>query len=314
MNKRKILAAFRFSVAAIVLFFLYRAVQDARQKLTAEDGFSLSDIRLHWLAIAGMFYFVGLMPMAIYWHRMLHSLGQSPTFTQTLSAFYLGHLGKYVPGKAMVVVIRTGCLRKANVNPTVAAVSVFAETLTMMAVGAFLAAAILTVNFFEQRWLLVLALGLMTLAGVPTWPPVFRWLVQRLRVTKFEPEVETALHGYTVRLTLFGWIANGIGWFILGLSLWAVLQAIPLNPPPESLPAIWLRLTAAVCLAVVAGFLSLLPGGIGVREIVLDELMVEPFGRLAALVSAVLLRLVWLMTEVLISSILYIGMRLRTKR
>ena len=197
MNKRNLIAAFRFTVAAIVLFFLYRAVQDACQKLTTEDGFSLSEIRLHWLAAAGLFYFVGLIPMAIYWHRMLHAFGQSPTLMQTLSAFYLGHLGKYVPGKAMVVVIRTGCLKKAKVNATVAAVSVFAETLTMMAVGAFLAAAILTVSFLDQRWLIVLAIALMTLSGVPTWPPVFRWLVKRLRVTKIEPELEAALEGYT---------------------------------------------------------------------------------------------------------------------
>ena len=50
---------------------------------------------------------------------------------------------------------------------------------------------------------------------------------------------------------------------------------------------------------------NLLPGGLGVRELVLDELMVEPFGRVAAIVSAVLLRLVWLVTELIISGILY---------
>ena len=70
-------------------------------------------------------------------------------------------------------------------------------------------------------------------------------------------------------------------------------------------------MTASVCLAVVAGFLSLIPGGLGVRELVLDELMAEPFGRTVALVSAVLLRLVWLMTELAISGILYVWMKIR---
>jgi uncharacterized membrane protein YbhN (UPF0104 family) len=74
---------------------------------------------------------------------------------------------------------------------------------------------------------------------------------------------------------------------------------------------LWPRLTVAVSLAVVAGFLSLLPGGLGVRELVLDELMIVPFGAMVALVSAVLLRLVWLLAELLVSGILYIGLRMK---
>lgn len=304
MNKRKILIAIRFTIAAIVIFFLYRAVAEAREKL-ADSSFSWSDVKLGWLAVAGLAYGIGLLPMAMYWHRMLHAFGQSPSRLQTLSAFYVGHLGKYVPGKAMVVVLRTGLLKDAKVNPTVAAVSVFAETLTMMAVGAFLAAAILAISFSDQQWLMGLALVLMLLSGVPTWPPVFRWLVKRMRVTKLDPILEDALQGYTIKLALIGWAWNIVGWFLLGFSLWATLCAIPMETPVGSLSETWVRLTAAVCLAVVAGFLSLLPGGLGVRELVLDELMVEPFGRVAAIVSAVLLRLVWLVTELIISGILY---------
>ena len=59
---------------------------------------------------------------------------------ETTRAYYVGHLGKYVPGKALVVIIRTGLISGPRVDTTVAAVSIFIETLTMMAVGAFLAA------------------------------------------------------------------------------------------------------------------------------------------------------------------------------
>ncbi len=105
-----------------------------------------------------------------------------------------------------------------------------------------------------------------------------------------------------------GWCANVIGWSIMGLSLWSVLRAIPV----ESLAPwyqLWPRLTASVSLAVVAGFLSLLPSGLGVRELILNELMKEPFGITVALVSVILLRLVWLLAELAVSAILYIGFR-----
>ena len=72
--------------------------------------------------------------------------------------------------------------------------------------------------------------------------------------------------------------------------------------------------TASVALAMVGGFLSLIPGGVVVREAVLAELMVPHFevimphlGQVIAVVSALLLRLVWLVAELVISGILYVG-------
>ena len=90
-----------------------------------------------------------------------------------MRAFWIGHLGKYVPGKAMVVILRTGLVYSDRVNRTVAVTSVFIETLTMMAVGAFVAAASLMLTS-ENSTLMWLALGLMLMSGVPTWPPLFR--------------------------------------------------------------------------------------------------------------------------------------------
>ena len=68
-------------------------------------------------------------------------------------------------------------MRGSAVDTTIAAVSVFVETSTMMAVGAFLAGAILALRFADQKLLQTLAWSLTILTGVPTLPPVFRRLV-----------------------------------------------------------------------------------------------------------------------------------------
>ena len=52
----------------------------------------------------------------------------------------------------------------------------------------------------------------------------------------------------------------------------------------------------------------MVPGGAVVREAVLAELMVPRLGEATALLSAVLLRLVWLLSELVISGILYLWM------
>ena len=84
-----------------------------------------------------MLYLVGLLPEGLFWQRALRAMGQEAPLGRTLRAYYIGHLGKYVPGKAMVVVLRTGLICGPGVDAGIAAASVFLETLTMMAVGAF---------------------------------------------------------------------------------------------------------------------------------------------------------------------------------
>ena len=102
-----------------------------------------------------------------------------------------------------------------------------------------------------------------------------------------------------------GWVTVAMGWVLVGMSLWCTMQSIPgLTEEPVSWTHLPL-LTACVGLALIAGFLSLLPGGVGVREWIIVTLLAGTFGSVAAFVSAILLRLVWLATEVVLSAILY---------
>jgi uncharacterized membrane protein YbhN (UPF0104 family) len=177
----------------------------------------------------------------------------------------------------------------------------------MMAVGAFVAAALIGVLFREQTWLLVLAIGLMVCAGGPTLPPIFRRLVRLVGVKKVNPDIDTALAGLDLRLMAYGWITVALGWCLLGFSLWCVLRAIPTDAAQAVALSDWPLVTACVSLALVAGFLSLLPGGIGIREAVILALLAQPFGADTAVVSAILLRLVWLAAELLLGGMLYVA-------
>jgi glycosyltransferase 2 family protein len=65
-------------------------------------------------------------------------------------------------------------------------------------------------------------------------------------------------------------------------------------------------LTACAALAVVLGFVSFIPGGFGVRELVVTTLLapLAEFGTARALAAAVLLRVIWLLSELFASAIL----------
>ena len=205
-TKRRWVLWLKWAIVVTVTVFVVRAVVSARDQLRQEGGFSLRQLHWSWLMGSVVLYLTGLLPMGLYWHRLLRAMGQHPRLRDTLRAYYAGHLGKYVPGKAMVVVIRTALLNQSQVEPAVAAVSVFAETLTMMTVCACLAALILSIFFASHVGLLLLAIMLMLLSGVPTWPPVFRFLVRKFRVSVLRPSVESALDGFTCALCF--WVGS----------------------------------------------------------------------------------------------------------
>jgi uncharacterized membrane protein YbhN (UPF0104 family) len=201
--------------------------------------------------------------------------------------------------------------------------SVFVETLTVMAVGAFLAAIISALVLKSEAYIPLIALGIAAVTGVPTSPPVLRWFIA-LGTTRFargaagEPDgeksedIQARIRGITFGVLSTGWMAAVIGWVLFATSLWGTLRAIGIDEFP--LIANLSVLIAAVASAVVLGFLSMVPGGLGVRDGVLFGLLAPICGEANALVASVLMRLVWLVSEVVVCGILYIGRGSRGQR
>jgi uncharacterized membrane protein YbhN (UPF0104 family) len=289
-------------VAAGVGHAVWKAYGDVQRQ-----EFSFYDVDWRWLVASGVIYLAGLAPSWLYWHLVVRSLGQRPSLVETLRGYYISHLGKYVPGKAMVVVVRAGMVAGPRTSGAVAAAAVFVETLTMMAVGAAIAAGLLAALYHEQTWLLALSLGLCACAAVPTLPPVFRFCVRLLRLDRARPEVGKAVERLNLRLMLVGWAMMALLWLLLGLSLLATIASMPgVTLTAANLPQAVPLTVCCVALATVAGFVSMLPGGVAVRELVVISLLAPQYGEVVAVVSAVLLRLVWLLSELGISTILYL--------
>lgn len=306
-NGRKwLLAAAKLAVVALLVWGIRGTLTNAVWQIADYDAGDWT-LRPGWLALAGGLYLLGLLPCGLFWRGTLARLGQKGGVWRTLRAYYIGHLGKYVPGKAMVVVLRTALVPKQAGSAGLVAVSVLYETLTMMASGALLATAILAVGYPDRWKLALLGLLLTLIAGLPTLPPVFRRLVRWARIGAADAATAERLRRLGWNWLAVGWVCTSLGWIAIGGSLWATLAAIG-QSPAESAAALPL-LIATAALALVAGFLSLIPGGVGVREFVLLELLFRQLGlsEATALVAAIVLRLVWLVAEVLVSAILYVA-------
>lgn len=271
-------------------------------------------LRPEWLVLSALLYLLALGGSAWFWYRLMRTFGERPHGLATVRAYYIGHLGKYVPGKAWALLLRGNLIRGPDVRLGVAIIAAFYEVLTTMASGAMLAAVVFVLHAPAASGLsfhpVVLGVLLLGMLGIPLLPGVFNLLVARL-AARFQTIESFRLPQLSTGTLALGLLMTGCGWLVMGASLWATIQAVV--PEMHALtPDAWAHYTAMVGLAYSAGFVAfMLPSGVGVREGVLEGLLApELAGRVAngpavATVTVLLLRLLWTMTELVMVSIVY---------
>lgn len=268
-----------------------------------------------WLVPATVCYIVGWLPSVAFWRAMLRGCAMQPPWYATARAYYIGALGKYVPGKAMVLVLRAAYVKDHGVAPGVGAITAMYETLATMGAGAALAVALSPLAtsprlwgvlpswvqpLREQPWLLPGLVIVGTLAALPVIARLFTLIARKLTP---KTAGDGGSVGITTGLLLRGLLTVSGGWFLFALSLGCVLQALGAGEFSWRAFPGWL---AASTLSTVGGFVILIaPGGLGVREMLLTEVLVSQPGvtEVQAFLAAWLLRVVWLVGELLAAAL-----------
>ena len=127
-------SGWKFIKWALCLLVLY-VVGDRARDLWDHDQLRNVQLLAGWLLLAGLVYVLGWLPSIWFWGTLLRASGQSVGWRDLGRAYYCGHLGKYIPGKAMVLVIRAALLRGRGATASVAALTATCETLVMMGGG-----------------------------------------------------------------------------------------------------------------------------------------------------------------------------------
>ncbi|WZP00606.1 lysylphosphatidylglycerol synthase domain-containing protein [Isosphaeraceae bacterium EP7] len=298
--KRPAKLALKSAVAVLVLWYLGRHVARTWRDLNAQ-GESIQ-IAPAWIALAGGLYLAGLAACGMVYARVL-AAGSTPVGTAAaIRAYLISHLGKYVPGKAMVVVMRVGLTTPYGARPATAALATFYETLAMMAAGALAGALGFALGPRPIQWIpLGASAGLAALLLAVVEPKVFP-RVAALMTMPFPNVGPDALPSLSYRLLGTGLLWSLAGWVLLGLSQLAVVRGV--SSAGIDL-ALWPVVIASVALATVAGFVvAVMPGGLGVREGVLMATLAPAVGHDRAVVSALALRLTWVAAEVIAGGLL----------
>lgn len=298
MTKQRLRAAVfaLFAVAAVALLVvtLHSEYADVRARL--------GELHAWAVVLTLVTAVVGSVFSMLSWRALLGDLGSALPVTAAARVFFLGQLGKYIPGSVWSVLGQIELARAHEVPRTRSAAAAAVALVVSVLSGLLVAAALLPAlagHAAAHYWPAFLALPV---ALVLLLPPVLNAVLQRLLRLARRAPLAQPVSGRGI-VTAVGW--SLLTWLSWGVGIWALAR----DEGSGSAQALGVCV-GAFALAWVAGFLVLVvPAGAGVREAVLvavlgsalalpsgAPLLLSLVSRLALTVSDVLLGLAVLPT------------------
>jgi glycosyltransferase 2 family protein len=283
---------------------------DVRAPLTAGSGL--------WLLFSAGLYTVSWLPSVWFWRRLMRALGGRPSFADAARAYFCGSLGKYVPGKAMVLVIRGSLMSGRGCSGRTAAVTAAYETITLMGTGLLVGLLLAPLPDWvpgREQPLLVPVVVAAVAAGLPLIARLLSWIVMKTTPAASELGLGGAPNLNPSGLSIPTWLVGAgcaafvLSWGVQGVSLSVTLRAVG---EPIRL-ADWPTWSGAMALSTSLGFAVLFaPAGIGVREgILLGALNEAGINSHAAVAATVLSRIVAFLSDVAVAALIYPSVRNR---
>lgn len=262
-----------------------------------------------WVAASAVAFMLGQIFFALHWRQILIGGGYHAPLFATVRAYCVGTLGKYIPGKAFVLVLRTGMMPQSKGRRFEIGMAVTYETFAAMAGAGALAAVAFFLFPTPLPIYTMTALGIAVGLHLALLPRVFEKLSKLVSVPFGQKGKVVSVAGW--HPTALRWSPLLlVAWLGSGMSLWALTQALAMQPLSGSLtdPMNVLFVVGTASFATAAGFLILfLPAGLGAREGLLAALLTFCFGETADILIVVLiLRTVWTLGEVGLAGIFYL--------
>jgi hypothetical protein len=244
---------------------------------------AIQQLDLRWVVLAALGTIVNVALAGLVWRSVLVNLGSKLRLPVAARIFFVGQLGKYLPGSVWPVVMQTELGRDHRV-PRRRIVTASVVSL-LLSVASALLVVLLALPLAPHAvpegfgWAVILIIPL----AVALHPAVMgRVGNQVLRMTGREGlQQRTTLLG-TLRATL--WAVGS--WIGAGVQVWAL--SVPLGAP-ANLRTLAL-LTGGYALAWAVGFVVIIaPAGAGARELALAAVLAPLLDRSGAVVVVVLL-------------------------
>lgn len=220
---------------------------------------SLGDANLALVGVAVVLATAAMTAIAVGWRRTLAALGADLPLPSAVARYFVGEIGKYLPGSLWPLIGRGELAARADIVRPVAYGSVGVSLIALYLAAGLLVVALLPflgdAESGTPLWpLLSIPIGIALLAGGVL--DRLRRLAERVLGRELDLQFPSA--AASARLVA----AYLPSWVLVGAATWAMTRA--LVPDAEVAPVV-----AAATLSWLAGFVAVpVPGGVGVREAV----------------------------------------------
>lgn len=241
-------------LAAVAVAFVTRSLVRDRQEI----GDALRDASYGWLLVGLLLAAVGMTAIAVPWQHAIRLLGSEMPLRQVVSRYFVGEIGKYVPGGIWPVLGRGELAARSGLGRTTAYGSVLLSLVALYLAAMLVVVAGLPALLGGDDGSGPVAVVLLLPVGLLALHPkaVGAAAAAARRVTGRELVLEVPSWGSSVSL-----VARYVpSWLAIGTATWAVARA--LDPSADLL-----QVPVAAVLSWVVGFVLVpVPGGVGVRE------------------------------------------------
>jgi uncharacterized membrane protein YbhN (UPF0104 family) len=229
-----------------------------------------TQVSLHFdpalLAASAGFVLLSYVILIWTWQRTVRAWGERLEFGPAMRIWFISNLGRYLPGKVWQIGAMGVMAQRAGVSPTAAVGSSLVVSIVNVLVGIAVAFAAGAGDLGAPAWAIPLTIGAAIVVAATPWllPVVTRLASSVLRREIKTPELPHSAIWIAAAGCAAAWILYGVAFRFLHIS---VLGAATGNA---------VHSTAAFTASYIVGFLFLFaPGGIGVREYALHQLLVR---------------------------------------
>jgi hypothetical protein len=288
----RLLPVARPAIALLILGAVVYAVASKWSGVrSALDTLSWSHVVLSMAAAM-----VGTVTGMMAWRALLRDEGHPQTPAVAGRIFFVGQLGKYLPGSVWSVVLQMELGKRAGIPRgrafTTSLAWVGLSLATGLCVGA-IALPQLASSHSGEFWVLVVALPIAVTASLP---PVLTRLVNLiLRLSRKGPLPKPL--SWTGVLTACAWLVAT--WFLYGVHLWLLGEGLGAHGFGGLV-----RCTGGFALAVAAGVVFVVaPSGAGVREVIIVAALAQVMPSGEALGIAVVSRVMFVFTDLIAAGV-----------
>lgn len=273
MGRRLLLLLARLAFLCLAVFFAWWALRGR----WGEIGEALRATPVGGLVVALLLTGTGLWATALVWHRLVRAYGHRLPVVDAMAIFFVGQLGKYIPGSVWSIGVQADLARRHHVpvRTTVGASLVFLgfHVVTAVVVGA-VATLLGGIDVAMPAWLVAIVGGAAVLALAPA---VVNPLGTRVGGQGASLDLGVRDTASVVGLMACAWVCY-------------TAALIALVPAPD-VHTVW-AVAGAFAVAYALGVLVFLaPAGLGAREGVFVVLLTPAVGIAVATSVALLSRL-----------------------